>query len=269
MRRFALACLMLIGAAALISTAAGAADWKRPAQGAGFAIQYQGTIAPETVAADVVDLDLFDTPDKVFRKVKEGGGYLVCYLSAGSRENWRPDAGDYPPEIVGKAYEGWPGERWVDISRLDLLGPILAARIQMAAQRGCDAIDPDNLDGYETDTGFRLTRSDAVALVRLLAKEAHRRGLAVGLKNVPELVPAVSALVDFAVTEQCAEYGFCDAYAPLLRRGRAVFNIHYGYTPARFARLCGSLDQRSTNVLKRRSLDEWVKTCPPAGADRR
>jgi hypothetical protein len=251
----------------LLLVAAGAAQaaesgWTRPPQAADFAIQYQGKITEQTLSATVVDLDLFDTADKTIAAVKQRGGYLVCYLSAGSLENWRPDAKDYPAAIVGKPYEGWRGERWLDISRLDLLGPVLRARLDLAVRRGCDAVDPDNLDGYQTDTGFRLTRGDAVKLVGFLAAEGHARGLAVGLKNVPELVRDVADWVDFVVSEECARDHFCADYDPLLAAGRAVFNIHYGYKPRAFAKVCKTVDPRSTNVLKRLSLSAYAQSCP-------
>lgn len=257
---------MLLAVSLLLAASTGVlpaqAAWKRPPLGAGFAVQYSGRIAAQTIAADVVDLDLFDTADEVFAQVKSHGGYLVCYLSAGSLENWRPDRKDFPPEVIGRPYAGWAGERWLDVSRLDLLGPVLAARIELAKRRGCDAIDPDNVDGYGAKTGFPLTRADAVALIRFLAAEAHKRGLGIGLKNVPELVKDVRTAVDFAVTEQCAADGFCRMYAPMLDAGRAVFNIHYDYSVRAFDSSCYNFDRRSTNVLKKLSLNAYARTCP-------
>lgn len=35
--------------------------------------------------------------------------------SAGSYENWRPDAADFPAADVGAPLAGWAGEKWLNI----------------------------------------------------------------------------------------------------------------------------------------------------------
>ena len=45
------------------------------------------------------------------------GGHAICYVSAGSWENWRGDAASFPASVKGKT-NGWPGERWLDIRRI-------------------------------------------------------------------------------------------------------------------------------------------------------
>ena len=44
----------------------------------------------------------------------------VCYFSAGSAEDWRPDFRQFPSAAIGRALDGWPGESWVDIRRADV-----------------------------------------------------------------------------------------------------------------------------------------------------
>lgn len=41
---------------------------------------------------------------------------MVCYISIGSVENWRDDADDFPAEAIGNDYDGWEGEKWLDIN---------------------------------------------------------------------------------------------------------------------------------------------------------
>ena len=41
----------------------------------------------------------------------------------------------------------------------------------------------DNINGHENPTGFRLKKPDLVAYNKFLASEAHKLGLAIGLKN--------------------------------------------------------------------------------------
>jgi hypothetical protein len=44
----------------------------------------------------------------------------ICYISAGSAENWRPDFQRFPKASLGKSLDGWPGEFWLDIRRADV-----------------------------------------------------------------------------------------------------------------------------------------------------
>ena len=66
------------------------------------------------------------------------GAYVICYLSAGSFEDWRSDAGRYPASVLGRPLDGWPGERWVDVRRTDVLLPILRDRIARCRAKGFD-----------------------------------------------------------------------------------------------------------------------------------
>jgi hypothetical protein len=85
--------------------------------------------------------------------------------------------------VLGKDLEGWPGEKWLDVRRLDVLGPIMQARLDLALQKRCDGVDPDNMDGYQNESGFPLTSQDQLAYNIWIAGQAHASGLAVGLKN--------------------------------------------------------------------------------------
>ncbi len=152
---------------------------------------------------------------------------MICYLSAGSWEDWRPDAGFYPPGVLGNPLDGWPGERWVDIRRLDILGPILEARLDLAESKGCTGVEPDNVDAYQNDSGFPLQAADQLVFNRWLASEAHQRGLSVGLKNDLDQVPDLVGGFDWALNEQCYEYSECDLLQPFIDAGKAVFGVEY------------------------------------------
>jgi len=56
---------------------------------------------------------------------KATGAKVMCYISAGSAENWRDDFQQFPKSVVGKAYEGWPGEWWLDTRNIQALSPIM------------------------------------------------------------------------------------------------------------------------------------------------
>ena len=54
-------------------------------------------------------------------------------------------------------YEGYPDERWLDIAHYKKFAPIIEKRIAMCARKGFDAVEPDNINGWENKTGFPLT----------------------------------------------------------------------------------------------------------------
>ena len=196
---------------------------KRPDSGAAWQIDFSSEIIEPSYAVQVYDLDLFDTPESTIRELKEKDVFLICYISVGSWENWRPDKELFPEEIIGKNYTGWPGEKWLDIRRLDLLGPILEARFDLCKEKGFDGIDPDNVDGFQNDTGFPLTAADQLVFNRWLADQAHIRGLAIGLKNDPDQAAELEPFFDWALTEECFQQGWCEELLPFLQAGKAVF----------------------------------------------
>ena len=73
-------------------------------------------------------------------------------MSVGSWENWRPDKGRFPKRVLGRNCYGWPGEKWLGIRDLDALAPIMESRMDVYAEKGFDAVEPDNMDGA-TRTG--------------------------------------------------------------------------------------------------------------------
>ncbi len=99
-----------------------------------------------------LDVDLFDNLSdgngvNRIRALAQAGKTVICYFSAGSREDWRPDAGDFQSGDYGQVMEGWPGENWLNLKSANVK-TIMAKRIQLAKSAGCSAIDPDNVDGY-------------------------------------------------------------------------------------------------------------------------
>ena len=129
----------------------------------------------------------------------------------------------------------------------------------MCRSKGFDGVEPDNVDGYANDTGFPLTGADQLAFDRMVAALAHRRGLAVALKNDLDQVPQLVGDFDFAVDEQCAEYQECDELTPFITAGKAVFEAEYNLPRSAF---CGPARRLGFSaVLKRLSLDAWRQAC--------
>jgi hypothetical protein len=221
--------------------------------------QLEGEIDP-SVPADVYDIDgELNGPD-VIRLLHDLGRRVICYFSAGTWESFRPDAQGFPPEIIGKPLDDFPDERWLDISRIDLIAPVLLARLDMCQAKGFDAVEPDNVDAYQNDSGFPLTADHQLAFNTWVANEAHRRGLSVGLKNDAEQVETLHPYFDFAVVEQCFQYKECKQYVPFVEHGKAVFAAEYKLRPKRFCRRSRRLGL--STIFKRLDLTAFRRACP-------
>ncbi len=198
---------------------------------------------------DVYDIDLFDTPTELIASLHADGRTVICYFSAGSRENYRPDADDFAPSAIGNELDGWDNENWLDVRDASVRA-VIEARLDLAAEKGCDGVEPDNVDGYMNDSGFDYTAADQLDFNRFLAEAAHARGLLVGLKNALDQVPALVGSFDFAVNEQCFEYDECDALQPFLEAGKPVFNAEYAESLRDdHVELCAAARQRGMHTL--------------------
>lgn len=221
-------------------------------------IQLSGRI-DTTVRAPVVELDCVETPQRTVRTFQRRGTKVLGYFSAGSTESYRADVDRFPAAVVGKVYDGYPDERWLDIRRRDVLLPIMRDRMAACARKGFDGVDPDNVNGYENDTGFPLTADDQVAYDRAIADAAHRLGLAVVLKNTGGLVPRLAGWFDGAVLESCFQYRECARYSPFVRRSKAVYAIEYARSPTQFCATTRRL--RFSAIFKRVSLSAYRRGC--------
>ncbi|MBA2517717.1 MAG: endo alpha-1,4 polygalactosaminidase [Solirubrobacterales bacterium] len=207
----------------------------------------------------LVDLDGDATSAATVRALHDASRYVICYIDAGSYENFRVDHARFPRSVKGRP-NGWPGERWLDIRRLDILAPILKARMRTCARKGFDAVDPDNVDGYANKTGFGLSRADSLRFTRWLARTAHGLGLSVGLKNALELVPSLAPRFDFAVVEQCFQYDECERLAPFLQRSKPVYVVEY---EGSYATLCAKAAALGVHLtLAQLALDDSGEPCP-------
>lgn len=174
----------------------------------------------------IYDVDLFDVDMPTLTTLKAAGRKVVCYFSAGSGEDWRPDYSKFTSADLGSALQGWPGERWLDV-RSSNVRSVMSSRLDLAAAKGCDGVEPDNVDGFLNSTGFPLTAQDQIDFNTFLAQQAHARNLAVALKNDIEQTPALAKSFDFAVNEQCHEKGECAFYAAFTSDNKPVLNAEY------------------------------------------
>ncbi|KAH7468408.1 glycoside hydrolase superfamily [Fusarium oxysporum f. sp. albedinis] len=233
-----------------------------------IAIDDDGKVEPNVT---IYDVDLFDNDADTFKALHKTGKKVICYFSAGTYENWRDDKDQFEETHLGKELEGWSGERWVDV-RNRKVRDIMKKRIEYAAKKGCDAIDPDNVDGFQNDNGLGLTQDDAVDFVKFLSETAAAYNMSTGLKNNGDIIPEVLDVVHFSVNEQCIEYSECETFAAFIKDGKPVFNIEYpAGAPDRVLdstvnAICGNSSNATgtkdfSTVIKNINLDGWVRYC--------
>ena len=186
--------------------------------------QLQGELN-KSYNVNLYDIDLFDTSKETIKELKKSGRVVICYFSAGSYEDWRDDANTFPDEALGKKMDGWD-ERWLDI-RNSQIKTIMQNRLKLAKDKGCDGVEPDNVDGYSNDTGFNLNPQDQLKYNKFLSSEAKKLGLLIGLKNDLDQIKELEPHFDFALNEQCHEYNECDLLTPFIESNKPVFNAEY------------------------------------------
>ncbi|MEV5708510.1 endo alpha-1,4 polygalactosaminidase [Actinoallomurus sp. NPDC052274] len=265
-----IACLGLVlpaDAATLPSPVSCGGCWK-PALNTSW--QWQLKSVPSAPYLDVAmyDIDGFDATaaDVANLHSSRSGRKVVCYISAGTYENWRSDAGDFPSSVLGSNVDNWPGERWLDIRQYGgTLGTILTKRMDMCKAKGFDAIEFDNVDGYTNKPGFPLTATDQLNFNTWLANEAHKRGLSAGLKNDIDQLQTLQPYFDWALNEECWANDECTTaqtgygYDKYVAAGKAVFNVEYTLSTSKF---CTKANAQNFNSLKKNlDLDAYRVPC--------
>ena len=237
--------------------------WWKPSVSLRWQWQLSDMPVDLSLDVDMYDIDLFENDASVIAALHAQGRKVVCYVSVGSWEDWRPDEDQFPDSVIGEDYEGWPGENWLDIRQIELLAPVMRARLDLCRDKGFDGIEPDNIDGYTNDTGFPLTYEDQIRYNLWLADEAHARGLSIGLKNDPDQVAELLPYFDWALTEDCFAEGWCEEMLPFIQMGKPVFAAEYTDTGGSIEQLCQEAEPLNFSlILKDRELGAWQEACP-------
>jgi hypothetical protein len=217
-------------------------------------------------APDVYDIDGELNPAATVTYLHAQGKKVICYIDAGVYETYRNDAASFKalkPRIWGKADAGWNGSYWLDIRRISELEPIMKARMQMCKDKGFDAIEPDEIDGWENDTGFAITYEDQLAYNRALAQWAHELGMSIGQKGDIIQTRDLVDYFDWTLNEECFRYSECTKpYDPVLDRevpglqlyvqqDKAVFIAEYkAFSGKRWANICEQSASRRFNTTR-------------------
>ncbi len=212
--------------------------------------QWQLTKAIDTsLDVEMYDVDLFGASDDAFEALSDK--VRICYFSAGSWEDWRDDVGGVANAALGKELDGWEDERWFDVMH-PTVRELMTDRLDYAVERGCDGVEPDNVDGYDNNSGFPLTAAEQLDFNRFLADEAHSRGLSVGLKNDLAQLKDLVDWFDWALNEECYDFDECNRLKTFTDVGKAVFHTEYvddwADAPELVAEVCGKGPKLSTLV---------------------
>ena len=211
-------------------------------------------------APNVIDIDGESNTVATVASLHAQGKKVICYIDAGVYETYRSDAHKFPAGIWGNADSGWNGSFWLDIRRIADLAPIIQARMQMCKDKGFDAIEPDEIDGWENNTGFPLTYQDQLRYNRALAQGAHNIGMSIGQKG--DLIQAHDLVTsfDWTLNEECYQYKECTSvYDPVTdsnvaglqvytAANKMVLVVEYKLTSTQWTAACADSRTRHFNM---------------------
>ena len=210
-------------------------------------------------------------PSSIVQALHATNKYSICYLEVGAYQSNFPDASafasaDYTngapnnTAMVGysnewwfdlKGFNGWsasnpttfPGGSSADQAAAANIAAGLAARIHGCKTEGQDALEPDDLDGYNNGTvaspngtggGWGMTSADSLGFEQWLAYTAHDDGLAIFQKNDSANAAADVSVFDGMIIEQCNEFadpcGTATVHGdatPYLKADKPVLNAEY------------------------------------------
>lgn len=241
----------------------GSAGIYQPKPGTSWQWQLSGLPLDMSFDVAVYDVDLEETKPSEIDALHAAGRKVICYFSAGSWESYRSDAADFPTAVKGDPLDPpFADELWLDI-RSNVVRDIMKKRLDVAVTKKCDAVEPDNVDGYSNSNGFGLTAANQIDFNKFIAAEAHARGLSVGLKNdIDQLAQLVDSF-DWALNEECFEYTECDAYSPtFIQAGKAVFHAEY-VAAGKLSAVCAvTKPLQISTIIKNIELDAYRLACP-------
>lgn len=252
------------------------APWQ-PAVGATWQIVLLGKISENTsLNVDIFNIDLFDNDASIISTLHDKGRKVICYFSASSYEDWRPDESKFKKSDIGNPLAGWDGKSWLNL-RSENVRDIMTSHLNLAVEKGCDGVNPDNINSYDNDNGIDLTADDMIDFVNFLANEAHARGLSIGLKNAGAIIPDIIDRMEWCVNEQCVEFGECDVFAAFIEVGKPVFHLEYPkgeevnddkpVPEETVESTCGDADAAGfSTLIKNMNLDTWLQTCKTSQA---
>ena len=225
------------------------------------------------VRPSVFDIDLYAAEEvagnnktlntAAVKAIHARGAKAVCYVDAGSIEEFRPDYQQFVDwhkshgnSLLGKPFSAeFPNERWANINndkgQRDFLLKTMAARVDKCVQAGFDGVEFDVVNAHEEGksvTGWNVSPATQLVYNRALAGLAHGKGLSVALKNDLSQVDELVSSFDYAVNEECFQYDECETLSAFVKAGKPVFHVEYETSPASF---CPKANTLKFNSLKK------------------
>ncbi len=192
--------------------------------------------------------------------IHANGAKAICYIDAGGAETFRPDFPMYQAFddacdgcLFGRPVSGFRDEFWVEINndhgQRDFLLGRMSARLDRCVANGFDGVEMDVVDEWANKTGLSISPDTQLLYNTALANLAHAKGLTFALKNDVEQVPELEPYFDYAINEQCQQYGECGAYtSSFIDAGKAVFQVEYKRKPKKFCPPANAADRNA--ILK-------------------
>jgi hypothetical protein len=194
-------------------------------------LQIEGLPTPPP-KVDYLEIDGFESTKEQVDAIKAQGTKAICYISAGTAEDFRPDFAEFKkiPNTIGNAYPNFEGDYFINTNHWRDFFPVMKKRIQMCKDKGFDYVDFDVIDSYDVDPeemGFRLSQETQTDYITALTKAAHESELKTVQKNATELAAKLEPHFDALLTEECVRLDFCGDAEPYVAAGKPVFNVEY------------------------------------------
>ncbi|GBG31576.1 Hypothetical Protein FCC1311_078002 [Hondaea fermentalgiana] len=194
--------------------------------------------------AQVVLMSLHDTSGPNRAEVDyliARGHHAICTFSAGALETWRPDYQANPSAWEAVLAENDAtnrrGDLWLNMTD-PALRPLIAARIDTAAEIGCHGVLPLDTDclehsscrsnlGVDSITNRASAEDFQIDLNTYIAEYASSKELLVGLYSAHSIAKDLEPVFDFGFAEACVSRGLCSKYDVFLDNGKSVMSQEY------------------------------------------
>jgi hypothetical protein len=243
-------------------TAPAPARWY-PAPDAKFDMQFAAPMMLQRTV-DFLVLDLNDAlPDEV-ESVRTMGAAPVCYMNAGTLDTTASDLDAFPPLDIGRPVTEEGTERWLDTRDIKGLAPAIIARLDLCKDKGFMGVLAGNLENHQYRTGFPIGERQQLEFNVWLAREAHRRGLTIGMWNSRSQIVPLASTYDFVVLSGCFTDGYCNEVQPFVEAKKGAFLIEYAEEQRTDIEFCAAAQGFGVmGIIKRRVMDGWLRLCPP------
>lgn len=218
------------------------------------------------------DIDGFDVSAAYVAAAKARGDKVICYLSIGTAENFRPDYAQFAAiaGVLGNSYPGFSDERFLNVRNYTAFISIMDARLRMCRDKGFDYVEFDNMDTFGESAGvlgFSITQADMVAYVTELVNRTRGYGMQALQKNTPTLAATLQPIFGGIVMEGCVRENFCNSASVYVNAGKPALNAEYPseYSPPSSfnqANVCAaSATARVTTIITVVDLDRASTRC--------